>query len=329
MTANKKKVLITETMPQGGWDVFSGRDDIDAVRFPNAISPADFDALLKEHAPVHGVALGPTRFGENEISSARDIRVVARMGVGYDAIDVPALTARKIPLMTTGIANSPSVAEEALFMMLALAKRGAELDAMVKAGQWSRRLNAIPFDLFGKMVVIIGFGRIGTRTAKRCAAMDMKVIVYDPFKSAKDIEATGYRHVADLDAALPLADFVSVHCPKTPQTVGMFNSTRLKRMKPTAYLINTARGGIVDEMALHAALTSGELAGAGLDVFEAEPPLSDHPLLKLANVIAAPHLAGVTSEALDRMGLQTALNILSAIDGEPIRDNVINREVID
>jgi D-3-phosphoglycerate dehydrogenase len=128
---------------------------------------------------------------------------------------------------------------------------------------------------------------------------------------------------------LPLADFVSIHCPKTPQTVGMFDAARLKRMKPTAYLINTARGGIVDEMALHAALTNGALAGAGLDVFESEPPLTDHPLLKLANVITAPHLAGVTSEALDRMGLQTALNILSAIDGEPIRENVINREVVD
>jgi D-3-phosphoglycerate dehydrogenase len=275
------------------------------------------------------VALGPTRFGENEILSAGDIRVVARMGVGYVAIDVPALTAGKIPLMTTGIANSPSVAEAALFMMLALAKRGAELDALVKAGQWGRRLEAIPFDLIGKTIVIVGFGRIGTRMAKRCHAMEMNVVVYDPFKSPQDIEAAGYKYASDLDIVLPQADFVSIHCPKTPQTFRMFDAERLKFLKKTAYLINTARGGIVDEVALCEALTSGALAGAGLDVFESEPASGDNPLFKLANVITAPHLAGVTNGALERMGLQTAHNILSVLDGEPIKENVVNREAVD
>ena len=127
-------------------------------------------------------------------------------------------------------------------------------------------------------MLIVGFGRIGTRTAKRCLAMEMNVLVYDPYKPAAEIKAAGCEPVADLDAALPRADFVSIHCPKTPETVGMFNAARLKRMKPTAYLINTARGGIVDEPALHEALVSGKLAGAGLDVFEQEPPPSGHSL---------------------------------------------------
>jgi D-3-phosphoglycerate dehydrogenase / 2-oxoglutarate reductase len=324
---NKKKLLIVETMPQGGWSMFRERDDIEAVEFSNAISAADFDKLLREHSPVHGVALGATAFGKNEIEAAGGIRVVTRMGVGFDAVDVPALTAQNIPLMTTGIANSPSVAEGALFMMLALAKRAAELDAMVKSGQWAKRLSAVPFDLFGKTVIVVGFGRIGTRTAKRCLAMDMNVLVYDPFKAA-EIAAAGYEHVEDLDAALPRGDFVSIHCPKNPQTVRMFDAVRLARMKPSAYLINTARGGIIDETALYAALTGGKLAGAGLDVFEREPASGDNPLFKLANVITAPHLAGVTKESLDRMGLQTARNILSVLDGEPIRDNVVNREVV-
>ena len=134
--------------------------------------------------------------------------------------------------------------------------------------------------------------------------------------------------MADLDAALPHADFVSIHCPKTSETVGMFNAARLKRMKPTAYLINTARGGIIDEPALHAALVSGKLAGAGLDVFEQEPPPAGHSLFELPNVIMAPHVAGVTREAVDRMSEQTARNILSALDGEPIRQNVINQDVL-
>jgi D-3-phosphoglycerate dehydrogenase len=134
--------------------------------------------------------------------------------------------------------------------------------------------------------------------------------------------------VANLESALPRADFVSIHCPKTPETVGMFNADRLQRMKPTAYLVNTARGGIIDERALHTALTTGKLAGAGLDVFELEPTPLDNPLLVLPNVVSAPHMAGVTRESLDRMGLQTVRNILSALDGNPIRENVINKEVL-
>jgi D-3-phosphoglycerate dehydrogenase len=227
-----------------------------------------------------------------------------------------------------GTANSPSVAEQALFMMLTLAKRAVEMHAIVRDDKWPSRLGMLPYDLFGKAVLIIGFGRIGTRTAKRCLAMEMNVLIFDPYKSAADIKAAGCEPVSDLDAALPRADFVSIHCPKNPETVGMFNAARLKLMKPTAYLINTARGGIVDEAALHDALVSGRLAGAGLDVFEQEPPPAGHKLFALPNVIMAPHVAGVTREAVDRMSEQTARNILSVLDGEPLRQNVINQDVL-
>ncbi|ETR77596.1 3-phosphoglycerate dehydrogenase [Afipia sp. P52-10] len=328
MATNKKKVLVTETFSASGMAVLKERSDIETITFPNAISSPDFNTLLQQHAPVHAVALGGTPFGENELNSSGDMRVVTRIGVGFDAVDIPALNKRKIPLMTTGIANSPSVAEAALFMMLALAKRAAELDALVKENRWRDRINTIPADVLGKTVLVVGFGRIGTRTVKRCLAMEMNVLVYDPFKSAAEISAAGAEPVSDLDAALPRADFVSIHCPKSPETVGLFNATRLAKMKPTAFLINTARGGIVDEAALHAALTTGKLAGAGLDVFAQEPPPADNPLFKLNNVITAPHLAGVTREAQDRMSLQTAKNILSAFDGNPIRDNVVNKDVL-
>jgi D-3-phosphoglycerate dehydrogenase / 2-oxoglutarate reductase len=156
----------------------------------------------------------------------------------------------------------------------------------------------------------------------------MNVLVYDPYKSAEEIKAAGCEAVSDLDAVLPRADFVSLHCPKTPETVGMFNAARLKRMKPSAYLVNTARGGIIDEAALYDALSSGRLAGAGLDVFQQEPPAVPYPLIELPNVIVAPHVAGVTWEAVDRMSEQTARNILSVLDGEPIRQNVINQDVL-
>jgi D-3-phosphoglycerate dehydrogenase len=328
MTTNKKKLLITESMSQLGRALFQERGDIETIEFANMISAADFAKLLQQQAPVHGVALGATRFGEAELEAAQDMQVVARIGVGYDSVDVSALSRRKVPLMVAGTANSPSVAEQAMFMMLTLAKRAVELHALVKDGQWSTRLGLLPFDLFGKTVLIVGFGRIGTRSAKRCLAMEMNVLVYDPYKSAAEIKAAGCEPVSDLDAALPRADFVTLHCPKTPETTGMFNAARLARMKPSAYLINTARGGIVVEAALHDALVSGKLAGAGLDVFEQEPPPLGHALFELPNVIIAPHVAGVTWEALERMGEQTARNMLSALDGDPIRQNVINQDVL-
>ena len=328
MATNKKKIFVTESMSQPGRALLRERDDIELVEFSNMISAGDFKAMLDEHAPVHGVALGATRFGEPELEASRDMMVVTRIGVGYDAVDVPALSLRKVPLMVAGTANSPSVAEQAMFMMLTLAKRASEMHGLVKDGHWSKRLGMLPYDLFGKTVLIIGFGRIGTRTAKRCLAMEMDVLVYDPYKPAAEIKAAGCEPVADLDASLARADFVSVHCPKTPETVGMFNAVRLARMKPTAYLINTARGGIVEERALYDALVANKLAGAGLDVFEQEPPPSGHQLFALSNVIMAPHVAGVTREAVDRMSEQTARNILSALDGEPIRQNVINQDVL-
>jgi D-3-phosphoglycerate dehydrogenase len=328
MTTNKKKIFITESMSSAGRSLLRERGDIELLEFPNLISAQDFEALLKEHAPVHGVALGATRLGEPELDAAKDMKVVTRIGVGYDAVDVAALSRRGIPLMVVGTANSPSVAEQALFMMLMLAKRALEMHALVRDGQWASRLGKLPFDLFGKTLLIVGFGRIGMRTARRCLAMEMNVLVYDPYKPAHEIGVAGCEAVSDLDAALPRADFVSIHCPKTSETVGMFNAARLRRMKPSAYLVNTARGGIVDEAALYDALSSGKLAGAGLDVFQTEPPPVPSPLFELPNVIIAPHVAGVTREAVDRMSAQTARNILSALDGEPIRENVINQEVL-
>src|SRR6201995_3606778 len=217
---NKKKIFVTQTLSPGARALLTERDDVELVEFANLISSNDFQAMLKQHAPVHGVALGATRFGEPELDAAGDMKVVTRIGVGYDAVDVPALSKRKVPLMVAGTANSPSVAEQAMFMMLTLAKRAQEMHSMVTTGTWANRLGQLPFDLYGKTVLIIGFGRIGTRTAKRCQAMEMNVLVYDPFKPAAEIKAAGCEAVSDLDAALPRADFVTIHCPKTPETLG-------------------------------------------------------------------------------------------------------------
>jgi D-3-phosphoglycerate dehydrogenase len=321
----KKKLLLPATMSRAGWDVIKKRDDMEAIGYEVDIATPAFHALLRD---ADGVALSLTPFGEAEVKAAPKLRVVARHGVGYDAVDVAALTRHNIPLMVTGIANSPSVAEQALYFMLALAKRGAALDTMVKQSRWADRLAQLPVDLFGRTVLIVGFGRIGTRVAKSCLAIGMNVLVYDPYVQAAAVTAAGCSPVSELNGALSRADFVTIHCPKTDETRGMFDAARLRQMKPTAYLVNTARGGIIDEAALHAALTGGALAGAGLDVFDREPPSPDNPLLKLSSVIAAPHMAGVTKESFDRMAISVATNLLEVLDGKPNMDHVVNKEVV-
>jgi D-3-phosphoglycerate dehydrogenase len=322
MTTSKKKLLLPETMARPGWELARSRADVDAVPFsPTAPNP-EFRRLLGD---AEGIALTSTPLRAADIEVAPRLRAVGRIGVGYDAVDVAALNARGIPLMTCGTDNSPTVAEYALFMMLSLCK-GATMDALPRQGRWSERYNSLPTELMNKTLLIVGFGRIGTRIAKRCLAMDMAVEVYDPYVSAESVRAAGCKPVADLDAALPRADFVTVHCPKTKETAGMFDATRIAKMKPGARLINTARGGIVEEQALYAALASGKLAGAGIDVFSPEPPLTDNPLFTLKNVIVAPHMAGNSRESLDRKSLTVVRNILSVLDGAPRTEYVVNPE---
>jgi D-3-phosphoglycerate dehydrogenase / 2-oxoglutarate reductase len=325
MASNKRKVMLPHTMGKSGVELIQSRADIETVIYPAMISQAELLPMLADCA---GIALSGTPFRKAEMDASPAMQVVARIGVGYDAVEVPALTARGVPLMVADSANSTSVAEQAFHMMIALAKKNRHMDGLVRDGKWADRHADLPLELAGKTVLIVGFGRIGTRSARRCAAFDMNVLIYDPYVEAGKIDAAGYQAVTDLDAALPEADFVSIHCPKNPETVGLFNAARIGRMKKGAFIVNTARGGIIDEPALHAALTSGHIAGAGLDVFEAEPTPVNNTLLTLPNVIAAPHMAGVTVEAVAGMALVTAQNILSVLDGNPTRDNVINKDVL-
>jgi D-3-phosphoglycerate dehydrogenase len=325
MTTDKKRLLLPDTMARTGWDLAKSRADVETAAFSPTVPAPEFRRLLRD---ADGVALTSTPLTAADIEAAPRLRAVGRIGVGYDAVDVAALTRRGIPLMTCGTDNSPTVAEYALYMMLALAKRGATMNALPRQGRWGERYRELPTELLGKTLLVVGFGRIGTRVAKRCLAMDMTVEVYDPYVPAEAVRSAGCVPVADLDSALARADFVTLHCPKTPETAGMFDAARLARMKPTARLINTARGGLVDEAALYAALAAGTLAGAGIDVFAPEPPLTDHPLFTLPNVIVAPHMAGNSRESLDRKALTVVRNLLSVLDGEPRREYAVNPEAL-
>jgi len=326
MPSNRKKVMVPHTMGKEGVSLLQARDDIEVVTFPAAITQSELLPLLSD---VAGIALGGTPYRKAEMDVSPAMEVVARIGVGYDAVEVPALTARRVPLMVAGTANSTSVAEHAFHMMMALAKRSTALDALVRQGTWGDRHGGLPMEMSGKTVLIVGFGRIGTRQARRCLGFDMHVLAYDPYVPAEKITQAGCERVTDLDVALPRADFVTIHCPKNPETIGLFNAARFARMKRGAFIVNTARGGIIDEKALHGALTSGHLAGAGLDVFDMEPTPVNNTLLRLDTVITSPHMAGVTTESVAGMARVTAENILSVLDGKPNRDNVINQEVLD
>jgi D-3-phosphoglycerate dehydrogenase / 2-oxoglutarate reductase len=278
MATSQRKVMLPHTMGQAGIDLMNSRDDIETIIYPAGISQAD---LLPQLANITGIALSGTPFRQIEMEASPAMLAVARIGVGYDAVDVPALTARRVPLLTAGTANSTSVAEQAFNLIIALAKKNRAMDALVKGNKWTERHSIPPMELSGKTILIVGFGRIGTRTARRCAAFDMTVLIHDPYIIHNKIRSAGYDSVDDLDAALPRADVVCIHCPKTPETIRMFNATRLRLMKKGAFIINTARGGIIDEAALYASLASGHLGGAGLDVFEQEPTPPENPLLSL------------------------------------------------
>ncbi|MGH7161610.1 MAG: NAD(P)-dependent oxidoreductase, partial [Acetobacteraceae bacterium] len=264
MPVNRKKVLLPENLAQAGWDLIRAREDVQAIAYPPSLAMPEFHGFL---ADADGVALSYTPYSARELAASPAVRVVARIGVGYDAVEVPALSARKVPLMIAGTANSVSVAEHALLVMLMLAKRATVLDGLVRTGRWHERYRDMPMDLAGRTVLVVGFGRIGTRTAQRCLAMDMTVLVSDPYVSEATIRAAGCEPAADLDRALPRADFLTIHCPKTAETIGLIDGRRLALMKPSAFLVNTARGGIVEEVPLAKALSEQRLAGAGIDVF--------------------------------------------------------------
>ena len=324
MATNKRKVLLPHTMGRQGIDLVRAREDIEMVIYPAGIEQAD---LLPQLMDCAGIALSGTPYRQTEMDASPAMQVVARIGVGYDAVEIPALTARRVPLMVAGSANSVSVAEQAFHLIIALAKKNAEMHRMVRDNKWSDRHSALPMELADKTVLIVGFGRIGTRSARRCLGFDMNVLIFDPYMDSAKIVAAGCEAVSDLDAALPRADFVSIHCPKSPATVNMFDAARLAKMKKGAFIVNTARGGIINEADLYAALRSGHLAGAGLDVFDREPTPADNPLLTLDTVISSPHMAGVTVESIQGMAVVTAQNILSVLDGKPRIENAINPEV--
>jgi D-3-phosphoglycerate dehydrogenase len=318
------KVLVVQPFHEQGMQLLEARGDVTV-----GIVDGGLEELALKIADADGVTIRTSLLPAAAIERALRLKVVSRHGVGYDNIDLDALTRRGIPLAIAADANATAVAEHTLYFMLALAKQGPRYDRATREGQWAVRNSLDAVDLLGRRALIMGFGRIGREVAKRCAAFGMAVMVYDPYVQANVIEAAGdYRSVPDFEAVLPETDVLTVHMPLGADSRGLIGSSELAALPAHALVINAARGGIVDETALHDALTSGKIAGAGLDVFEEEPPPENHPLFGLDNVILSPHSAGLSKEAAIRMALSTAKNVLAGIDGKLDPSMVVNREVL-
>lgn len=317
-------LVLTEPLPAPGMRLLEARPDVRVLVLPSP-TEAELARALPEADGVVMVMEQPA-LTERMIELAPRLRIACRFGAGYDNFDVPTLTRRRIALATTGDANAGTVAEHALYLMLALAKRGPALERAVKNGAWPRGFGSV--ELRGLTCVVVGYGRIGRRVARLAAAFDMRIVVVDPHVPEDVVAVNCFERADSLQAGLAVADFVVLACALTPATRHLIDTTSLAQMKPGAFVVNIARGPIIDESALAAALHDRRLGGAGLDVLEAEPPRAGNPLLARDDVVLTPHTAAYLRAAFDRMALACAENALAGLDGKLDPSVVVNAEVL-
>jgi D-3-phosphoglycerate dehydrogenase / 2-oxoglutarate reductase len=305
--ADSLPATAADALRAAGWSV-----DTKSGRKPDELSRdlANADALIVRSA---------TQVTAQLIAAAPKLRVIARAGTGVDNVDVPAASARGILVMNAAGANSISVAELALGLMLAMARAIPAADASMKQGVWDKK-RFMGTELRGKVLGVVGFGRIGREVATRARAFGMETIAYDPFIAARAADAAGVPLVS-LDDLLRRADFITLHVPALPETRHLINADSLARMKKGVRIVNTARGELIDDAALAAAIESGHVAGAALDVFDPEPP-TDNRLTSLPQVIASPHIAASTVEGQELVGNETALQVRDYLKDGIIRNAV-------
>jgi glyoxylate reductase len=321
----KAKLFITHPLYPEARTLLQGSCDCEFWEKQERPTPQELLARLKDKEGL--VCLLTERIGEDVIRAAPKLRIVADVAVGYDNVDVPACTKRGVVVTNTPGVLDETTADFAWALMLAVARRVVEADQYVRAGSW-QGWNFDQFcgtDVWGKTLGIVGFGRIGRAVARRAAGFGMKVIYHSKTKASAEVEKQLNAEYREMNALLAEADFVSIHVPLNGDTRQLFDAPKFFRMKPTAYLINTARGPIVDEAALVHALEAKKIAGAGLDVFEQEPFI--HPGLKRPNVVLAPHLGSASNETRGKMALLAAQNAVALFQGQR-PPNLVNPEVL-
>ena len=313
---SRKRVIVWEHIDGSGIRILESSSRVETIYYDD--KPISEDQIYSSLREASAVLVRIKDFTREMIQRAPKLEIIAKHGVGYDQIDVSAATERKIPVTFTPEANSDAVADQTMALMLAVSRNLVRAASDLKAGRFKRREHYMGLELRGKTIGIIGLGRIGSRVAKRCKlGFGMQVLAYDPFISVEDARKRHGELIPELEPLLGASDYVSIHAPLTELTENMIGEKELRMMKPEAILLNTARGGIVNEPDLYAGLKNHSIRAAGLDVCLKEPPLPDeNPLLKLDNVIISPHIAGGAKEAAIKMATHAAEDILRVLDGK-------------
>ncbi|WP_279483346.1 hydroxyacid dehydrogenase [Aureimonas sp. SK2] len=309
-----RRILVTHNSIAPSAIELLNRHDIDVFFSP----PYDPPEIVAERAcelAVDAIMVRQGKVNDLVIGASPRLKVIVKHGVGIDNIDVASAARRGIPVLRSLNSNSLAVAEHTIALVLTLLKEITWLDPAVKRGEWPKP-TFIGRDIAGSVIGLIGFGAIGRETARLAEALGMEVTIHDPMAAPGAIEALGYTQADRLDDLLAAADIISLHCPLTQATRHLIDAARLARMKPTAFLVNTARGGIVDEAALAAALAERRIAGAALDSFASEPPAADSPLWSLPSLVATPHIGGVTNGSARAMAEIAARHIIDVLDGK-------------
>lgn len=317
-----KKILVIQPLHQKALDLLDARPDVTY----KLVTDVSEDNLLRHAGDADAITVRDAPLSEKVLSTAPNLRVVSRHGVGFDNIPLDYCTGRGIPVTIVGPVNAISVAEHTMFLMLAAARVGVELDSAVREGRFSARGDVQSLELRGKTLFLVGFGRIGQEVARRASAFGMRIIAFDPyFKGDTNLPMT---FTGSIIEGLQQASVVSLHLPLTDETRNILGEKELSLLPPGALVINASRGGLLDEIALAKAVASGALHGAGLDTFEEEPLPVTSDLVKERRIILSPHSAALTEDALIAMGVKTVENVLAALDGRLNTDLVVNKEVL-
>ena len=308
-----KKILIIQPIHEAGIELLKNNINYEF----EIIEDTEISSLKSKIVNCDAVSIRTAKLPAEAINVTKNLQIISRHGVGYDNIDLKSSKDKNITIAITAKANAIAVAEHVMFLLLSISKRKNMYDDSVKTGKFNER-NRLPktVELWNKNILIAGFGRIGKALIKRCLGFEMNVFVYDPFVSSDVIENIGGKKVENLEDSIKKMDAVSLHVPLTEKTKNLINYELLKTMKKNCIIINAARGGIINETDLDKALNENLIFGAGIDVFEKEPPDEKNPLLKNDKVFLSPHTAAFTEECMTRMGIETIQNIIDFFDNK-------------
>ena len=307
------KVAIIEKIHQDGIDLLKNNKNYEY----QIIEDTSEKNLIKVLPDFDACTLRVSKLTEKIMSNCKKLKVISRHGVGFDNVDLNYLKKNNIKLLITATANAVAVAEHVIYMMLSISKSISQYDQEVRNGNFKKNAPSITtFELYNKEILIVGFGRIGQSLIKRCRGFEMKIKVYDPFINEETIEKFGGKKIENFDEGLKNCDYLSLHVPLTDKTKNLINYSKLKNMKKNAIIINTARGGIINESDLNKALNQNLIFGAGLDVFENEPVDKNNSILTNKKVLLSPHSATFTNECKSRMAIETTKNIIDFFENK-------------